>query len=267
MMEGRSFVQENHWSLSEKKKEGNLHFVLHSSDLHFVFISSCDCNYLMAMWLLSASTVTELQAEACKMNLRVASMKKKKGTRTSVCSKPQKRALPVLSLHRWHAKSTQLPGLLWDNVWKETPLHSRETIKASISQWWAWVPELAWNVPRLLAGWELPSLTVRPAAVAMSYQRDHCEHEYHCLQDIEHSYPLYWLALSRWLSSIRTLKCRLVCHSQTISLKEHIFWTGPLPELTLFSLQFSSTVELQTRNTPGNKHKEKCISAKASVCR
>lgn len=78
MMEGRSFVQENHWSLSEKKKEGNMHFVLHSSDLHFLFISSCDCNYLMAMWLLSASTVTELQAEAWKMNLRVASMKKKK---------------------------------------------------------------------------------------------------------------------------------------------------------------------------------------------
>lgn len=222
----------------------------------------------MAMWLLSVSTVTELQAEAWKMNLRVASMKKKKKRNRDerLQQTTKTRSSCSLSASLTCQVNTTAGAAAWQRL-KGDAIAFPWTIKASISQWWARVPQLAWNVPRLLGGWELLSLTVRPAAVAMSYQRDHCEHKYHCLQVIEHRYPLRCLALSRWLASIRTLKCRLVCHSQTISSKEHIFWTGSLPELTLLSLQFSSTVELQMRNTPGNKRKERCNSAKASVCR
>lgn len=79
-----------------KNNGSNLHFVPYSSDLPFLLISSCDCNSLMAKRLIGMSTPTEGEAEAWKMNLSRLDERKKKGTGTNICRKPQKCALPVL---------------------------------------------------------------------------------------------------------------------------------------------------------------------------
>lgn len=210
-----------------KKSNSNLHFVPYSSDLLFPLINNCDCNSLMAMWLLGTSTQTEVEADAWKMNLgRLDERKKKEQGQTF--AENRKNALFLFSPCSFVLPSQHECRLCCVTMFKTR----RHRVAMNHEKLHFLMMSTRDPVSMTCCA---SSLWLRLAAASSS---SHIKRENHCLQVIVHICPLYSQSQSHWLVS-----------KDSKGQEYRSIYSKPLlPQLTSFSVQLSSTESVQVES-------------------